>query len=128
WDKLFQRLVAYKKQHKSTNVPQYYKEDPKLAIWVRCQRAHCTNKELSVDRINCLDSIRFVWDPLDKQWMEMYQRLVAYKKQHESTTVPQRYAADPQLGIWVSEQRRYYNNKQLSTERTNLLESIGFVW
>ena len=129
WDKMFQCLVAYKKERKSTNVPKGYTEDPKLATWVYCQRSKCKNQEVSVDRIRRLDSIGFVWKVREQvPWEEMYQRLVAYKNQHKSTTVPQKYAADLQLGHWVHTQRRYYSNKQLSTERTNLLESIGFVW
>ncbi|OEU05702.1 hypothetical protein FRACYDRAFT_204715 [Fragilariopsis cylindrus CCMP1102] len=133
WDKLFQRLVAYKKQHKSTTVPKGFTKDPTLAIWVRTQRKVYVNigrdREISVERIRRLDSIGFVWKHNDLvPWEEMYRRLVAYKKKHKNTTVPQKYAVNPQLGIWVSHQRTNYSSKQLSTERTNLLKSIGFVW
>ncbi|EJK53828.1 hypothetical protein THAOC_26655, partial [Thalassiosira oceanica] len=32
------------------------------------------------------------------------------------------------LGVWVSQQRRYYKKGKLSQERLDLLESIGFCW
>ena len=36
----------------------------------------------------------------DAQWMEMYQKLVAYNKQYRSIKVPQQYTEDRQLGQW----------------------------
>ena len=129
WDEMFQRLVRYKEEHHTTLVPQMYKKDPRLGNWVHLQRTYYKNKELSVERINRLDSIGFVWDPIDKQWMEMYDRLVAYKNQHRSTRVSQSYMDDPQLGKWVSCQRQVYNNTKvgiLSEKRMGLLNSINF--
>jgi hypothetical protein len=129
WDKMFQLLVAYKKERKSTNVPEGYKEDPKLAAWVSFQRQRYNSKSISIERINRLESIEFVWKHKDLvPWEEIYQRLVAYKKKHKSTIVPRRYEVDLKLGNWVKNQRIYYNNKQLSTERINRLDSISFVW
>ncbi|OEU09131.1 hypothetical protein FRACYDRAFT_195772 [Fragilariopsis cylindrus CCMP1102] len=127
WHEMYQRLAAYKKQHyDSTSVPQGYKADPKLAIWVTTQRTLYRKNEISEERINYLDSISFVWKTLEIfPWDEMFQRLVTYKKKFKSTLVPQKY---PYLGRWVSTQRAYYNKKELSVERINLLESIGFVW
>ena len=128
---MYQKLVAYKKEHISTNVPRIYVRDPKLGNWVHWQRRCYTTKNLCTERINKLESISFVWDPFDKQWMEMYQKLLAYKIQHGSTKVPWRYMDDPQLAIWVSSQRQVYNNTTsgiLSEKRMGLLNSINFAW
>ena len=129
WDKMFQRLVAYKKECKSTSVPKGYTEDPKLAIWVHTQRALCTNQELSVERKTRLDSIGFVWKHnYLVPWEEMYQRLVAYKKKHKTTNVPNGYTKDPKLAMWVHTQRALCTNQEVSVERKTRLDSIGFVW
>ncbi|OEU08637.1 hypothetical protein FRACYDRAFT_196219 [Fragilariopsis cylindrus CCMP1102] len=132
WDEMFQRLVRYKKEHHTTVVPtKKNKADPRLGIWVSHQRTFYKNKKLPVERINCLDSIGFFWDPLDKQWMEMYQELLAYKIQHRSTNVPQCYMENPQLGKWVKSQRQVYNTTNrgsLSKKRLGLMNSINFVW
>jgi hypothetical protein len=78
----------------------------------------------------------FVWNAYDKQWMGMYQKLVAYKKQYKSTKVPQQYTEDPQLGRWVHTQRfcsrldcysTSLKMNKLSDKRTELLNSINFV-
>ena len=129
WTEFFHKLVSYKKEHKSTNVPNRYAEDDhSLGKWVSNQRTSYTKNDLSIERINRLESIGFVWDPLDAQWRGMYSKLVAYKKQNESTQVPFYYTEDPPLGKWVHTQRTSYSRKGLLIERINLLESIGFVW
>jgi hypothetical protein len=126
---MFQRLVAYKKQYKSTNVSHKYTEDPQLGQWVNNQRQSHKKKELSVDRTSLLDSIAFVWEIYEVlPWKEMYQRLVAYKNHNKTTNVPYKYKADPKLGLWVNHQRDFYSKKTLSVDRINLLESVGFVW
>jgi hypothetical protein len=128
WDEMFQKLVAYKKQHKSTNVPERYAEDPKLGNWVHHQRVIYSNKELSIKRINHLESIGFVWNALDAQWMEMYNRLVTYNKKYNSTIVPGMYKTHQKLATWVSNQRHTYNKGSLLEKRWELLNSINFVW
>ena len=42
--------------------------------------------------------------------------------------VPQLYAEDNHLGLWVTNQRAAYKEGKLSPERISKLESIGFIW
>merc|ERR1712048_745733 len=72
----------------------------------------------------------FHWELPRSDWNGMYERLVAYKKEHDDTNVPQRYSQDPQLGKWVSTQRSAYNSKKtmISMDRVSLLNSINFNW
>ena len=128
WDEMFQCLVDYKNEFKSVNVPQSYKADPKLAKWVDNQRTQYRKKELSTDLIDRLESIGFVWKLHDVKWDEMFQRLVDYKNECNSVNVPRSYKADPKLGQWVDKQRTRYRKKELSEDRFDQLESIGFVW
>jgi len=128
WNKMFRRFVAYNGKHQTTNVPIWYKEDPQLRAWISKQRTCRKNNKISKYRMDLLDGIGFVWEINDTQWMEMYQRLITYKKRHTNTSVPQHYKDDPKLATWVDTQRQYYRKKELSVERINYLESIGFVW
>ncbi|OEU08635.1 hypothetical protein FRACYDRAFT_161115, partial [Fragilariopsis cylindrus CCMP1102] len=128
WNEMLQKLNSYTKKHKSILVPTKYAADLKLGNWVGLQRAYYRNKTLSIDRINRLESIGFAWDPLDAQWMGLYQKLVAYKKEYRSTKVPVRYTEDPQLAQWTYLQRMFYKKNKLTDKRTELLNSIGFVW
>ena len=132
WTEKYERLVKYKKQNKSTCVPDLYPADPKLGQWVSFLRSCYKTKKsyLTADRITRLDSIGFVWNQPDVQWAEKYDRLVKYKKQNKTTCVPRLYTADPQLGEWVGQQRfNHKNNKsRLTAAKIAQLDSIGFVW
>jgi hypothetical protein len=100
-------------------------------LWVHDQRGRYTNNKLSADRIKHLESIGFAWDVHEAQWMKVYNRLVAYKKQHKSTQVPTTYTDennDIHLGRWVITQRYVYNKGKLLKERIELLNSIDFAW
>jgi hypothetical protein len=59
-----------------------------------------------------------------ENWMEMYNRLLAYKEEHGNARVPKRYDEDPKLGIWVLTQLRRCKDK----DRIDLLKKIGFEW
>ena len=139
WEEMYQRLVAYKKEYNDTSVSAKYTKDPKLGIWVRTQRIAHRNKKMIEKRKHLLNSIGFAWEHGKKKrknntkihyskWEEMYQQLIAYKKEHNDTKVPTQYYKDPKLGGWVSAQRAAYKNKKMNEERKRLLNSVGFVW
>eukprot|EP00429_Kryptoperidinium_foliaceum_P036643 CAMPEP_0176178096 /NCGR_PEP_ID=MMETSP0120_2-20121206/91256_1 /TAXON_ID=160619 /ORGANISM="Kryptoperidinium foliaceum, Strain CCMP 1326" /LENGTH=1067 /DNA_ID=CAMNT_0017516245 /DNA_START=166 /DNA_END=3371 /DNA_ORIENTATION=+ len=89
---------------------------------------------------------------VEEDWDDYYQRLVDYKQQHGNCLVPRKYEADPKLAQWVEQQRclwnRDYNKdkssfssggamdttttlpstKQLTPERYQKLQDLGFVW
>lgn len=70
----------------------------------------------------------------EAKWDIMYSYLVQYKDIHKDCLVPNRYKPLPQLGNWVSTQRRHYNAistgavSPLSVEKVELLNKLGFVW
>ena len=128
WMAKYNRLCAYKKRFKSTNVPVRYKPDPQLGSWVYRQR--WKKNKLSTQRVQLLDSIGF-FDPLlvstyDEKWLDMYRRLCAYKTKFKSTNVPYDYKPDQKLAAWVSTQRFKFKKNKLSKQRFQLLDSIRF--
>ena len=62
----------------------------------------------------------------DQQWKARFQELVEYKRVHGNCIVPREYKENPQLGMWVSTQRK--KNETMREERRKRLDSIGFVW
>ena len=64
----------------------------------------------------------------DNKWMQMFQKLIAYKATHKNTMVPQEYKEDSKLGHWVRWQRDKYRNDDLLSSRLAYLNSIDFVW
>jgi len=125
WMEMYNQLLCYKRQHNgSTTVPRGSIEYKKLANWVAGQRHQYSKKKLSQKKIERLESIGFVWDLLHKQWMDMYQRLVAFTMKYGTTCVPFYWNRDPKLARWVNEQRQKCKDQL----RIDLLNRIGFVW
>ena len=115
-------------------VPSRYNNDPKLGAWVHTQRKKYRKNELNPNRVDLLKSIGFDWNGLKCKaatdqliWMNMFQKLVTYKKQHNTTKVPQKYDEDPKFGLWVSKQRRHYKHDKLLPSRYALLNAITFI-
>jgi Helicase associated domain len=66
----------------------------------------------------------------DRIWAIQFQRLKAYHHLFGDTKVPQRWAIDRSLGIWVFNQRRNYQKSPhgYPVWRKDLLDGLGFVW
>eukprot|EP00542_Grammatophora_oceanica_P023053 CAMPEP_0194034284 /NCGR_PEP_ID=MMETSP0009_2-20130614/6692_1 /TAXON_ID=210454 /ORGANISM="Grammatophora oceanica, Strain CCMP 410" /LENGTH=558 /DNA_ID=CAMNT_0038675133 /DNA_START=54 /DNA_END=1730 /DNA_ORIENTATION=+ len=79
-----------------------------------------------VQRISLLNEIDFVWDPLEEQWKEKYQRLIAFQtRENNSTLVFHDYDQDPELGQWVEKQRVLYGEfARMGDDVEALKESI----
>ncbi|CAK8711346.1 MAG: Restriction endonuclease [Candidatus Electronema aureum] len=69
----------------------------------------------------CLDSLCSSWDV----W---FGKLKAFKERFGHCNVETGWEEDPALASWVSAQRTRRNKGQLSPERVQLLEELGFVW
>lgn len=106
WMGMYQRLVAFKKEHKHTGVPRHYTECPQLGTWVNEQRFSYKANTILAERKHMLDSIGFV-SGSTAAWEKMYHRLVAYKKKHKHIKVHNiaYYEKDIQLGYWVGTQQ-----------------------
>jgi len=132
WDKRFEQLKRYKKDHGDCNVPRKYKANPQLGEWVHEQRKLYKNGKLPKERIESLQGIGFSWERHKiVGWDERFDQLEAYKKKHGHCRVPAKYTANPPLGIWVDTQRQAYKEqggRKISKDRINRLKSIGFSW
>eukprot|EP00529_Nitzschia_sp_RCC80_P019349 CAMPEP_0113466572 /NCGR_PEP_ID=MMETSP0014_2-20120614/14344_1 /TAXON_ID=2857 /ORGANISM="Nitzschia sp." /LENGTH=436 /DNA_ID=CAMNT_0000358805 /DNA_START=437 /DNA_END=1744 /DNA_ORIENTATION=+ /assembly_acc=CAM_ASM_000159 len=128
WKEIYNRLFKYWKENGHSNFQQKNKKDPQLGMWVLAQRTAYKQGKLSLDRIEMLESIGFVWDHHEDVWFEMYNRLVDYWKENGHSNFQQKNKKDPQLRMWVPAQRMAYKQGKLSLDRIEMLESIGFVW
>ena len=128
WDERFKELKEYKDKKGDTNVPQKYKANPQLATWVKSQRQAYKKGKLSKERIGSLQGIGFSWGG---GWDEMFGQLMVYNDEHKHCNVPRGYKDNPQLAIWVYNQRQAYKNQgtcKFTEERIKLLNGIGFEW
>lgn len=118
WQKHYEELMEYKKEHGHCNVPARYAKNRRLGIWVSAQRqqykqlnaAMDGNKPrrsapLTLERINLLNLLGFTWtirsrDSLGESWNQRLEELRHYKGEHGTCLVPSRYPNNPELGIW----------------------------
>jgi hypothetical protein len=122
---MFARLKTYQKQYGNCIVPKEFPIDLELGLWVHTQRRVFSKETLIDVRRDALDSIGFEWDPNEADWQNMFQRLEAYKVKHGDCNVLRKCAYD--LSTWVNTQRRKRHDN-MSPERRQCLESIGFDW
>jgi len=130
WDDMFRQLVEFKKLKGHCNVPARYDANPQLGEWVQTQRSRKLYKKekknkTDNERIEKLNNINFIWDFKQYQWDLKYNELKQYKSRHGNCRVPVNYDANPQLGLWVANQR---DSKHLTKERRTRLTDLGFVW
>jgi hypothetical protein len=123
WQNMFECLKTYKQKHGHCNVPRNYAEKTGLGSWVSSQRMYRQN--MSPERQQRLESIGFDWNPLETYWNRMYDKLVAYRNDNGNCLVP---TSEPNLGKWVSFQRRRKSSGKIDPRRERLLDEIGFVW
>jgi len=70
----------------------------------------------------------------EQLWTNKLLELIDYKIEFKHTNVPQRYAKNKPLGLWVKRQRCQYKlvkegkPSPLTKERIVLLNKLGFVW
>ena len=124
WDECLNKLTKYKAEHGHCNVPQ---KQGSLGNWVREQRRTHKKGKLSEERVQKLDALGFVWDPLSTQptWDERLGELMNFNAKHGHCNVPQ---GQKPLGTWVDNQRTAYKKGKLSGERVQKLDALGFVW
>jgi superfamily II DNA or RNA helicase len=136
WQVRFDQLRQYKEEHGSCSVPIQWKENPALGRWISQQRQLRKNGKLHTERERMLNEIGFDWgsdryaegvNPLEL-WPVRYQELVEYKREHGNCNVPYKCPGNPQLGIWVANQRSNKRQGKLDPERERLLEELGFDW
>jgi hypothetical protein len=144
WSVRFQQMCEFKAQFGHCLVPQRCAANPKLGHWVSTQRnnyrLHQEGKPspMTEERIRELESVGFNWGTsktcLASIWSVRFQQVCEFKAQFGHCLVPRRYAANHQLGHWVSIQRNNYRLHQegkpspMTEERIRELESVGFNW
>jgi len=128
WEEMFQALVAFKENQGHCGVPAKWSENPQLGTWVGTQRQAFRKGKLSGEWVARLEALGFEWDPVTADWEEMFQALVAFKKDKGHCGVPDKWSENPQLGTWVGTRRQAFRKEKLSGERVVRLEALGFEW
>jgi hypothetical protein len=140
WEVRLSELAEYRKVHGHCNVPRKYSENSKLGMWVTNQRSQYSlhlkgnTSQITLPRIQALESLGFVWNPLSGPWEDRLSELADYRKVHGHCNVPRKYRENAKLGAWVATQRYQYSlhlkgkTSAINLPRIQALERLGFEW
>ena len=121
WREQYEELKKYTEQHGNALVPRNH---PTLGVWVNGLRARRKKGNLSETQIHELDLLGFVWDQKDHEWGEKFDQLKKYIADNGDALVPSKHP----VGQWVQRQRMEKKQGKLSSERTERLDEVGFIW
>jgi len=130
WDEKYTMLTRYKEKYGNLLVPQkYIIGGVNLGEWVNDQRKNYNSKTMPQRRIDKLEAIGFIWNVSKYNWDVKYSTLLRYKEKHGDTLVPCGYKTNNiKLGAWIDSLRTRYKKANLSQEKIDKLEAIGFAW
>lgn len=130
WEIGMDYLIRFYKREGHCRVPARFNEDQyRLGRWVSRQRANKASNSnvLSPNQIEQLDTIGFIWDPLESSWQEGLSHLITFSNREGHFNVPARFKEGYfNLGNWVRRQRKGKNT--MPRERLLRLEALGFNW
>jgi hypothetical protein len=92
---------------------------------VKRQRNSFSEGKITLDRIDLLDMLDFVWNRLDHSWKTKYDELVEFQKKFGTCAVSTT-SGDRALAEWTQRQRKTYDTKDpsMTFERITTLEQI----
>lgn len=126
WEENRQEVMKFAVKHGHANIAQDHPPVNGLNIgsWISTQRINKSKGKLSARRIALLKEIPgWTWDSQRAKWMEMFDRLVAFEKKFDHTSIPRDYS-DKKLISWTRYQRKRWRNEVLEEDRIKLLESL----
>jgi len=143
WNERFEQLKAFKKEYGHTRVPTSA-EWENLYKWLYKQRRRRNGpwyggSQLSQQQIDKLDELDINWclnktpsRRVQSVWLEKYECLKAFKKEHGHTRVP-RAGAYSSLHHWLYKNKKckngpYKHKPQLTTEQIDKLDELGISW
>jgi hypothetical protein len=163
WDAFYQELVDFSKEYghlhvlNEASVAQIHYR--RLVNFCQICRGHYlirfrkstssaktfTKNVLNITRIELLDELGFDWSALNAKWEMRFQQAETYTREHGHCNVPDRWIENPELGIWICNQRTLYRQRlrngwdvngafspsttdEIWKVREKRLESIGIDW
>ena len=124
----FELLKEFKEEFNRFPKAREVYKGVKLGMW--CSDLRGKKWRHSKDRIDLLNSIGFVWDVRKHQWDTNFNLVKEFKEEFGKMPSSTEIYKVVKLGMWCDIQRHYYNHsiENLSKERIDLLNSIGFIW
>ena len=132
WEKNYELAKIYYEKNGNLLIPQSYEVDGvKLGVWINYQRVCYKNNKLDIEKVKKLESIGMLWTIYDLSWEEYYELAKNYYEEHGNLLVPLSGSSKIvgiRLRLWITSQRKLYENNKLEKTKIQKLEAIGMIW
>ncbi|HIJ83335.1 MAG TPA: hypothetical protein HPQ00_03925, partial [Magnetococcales bacterium] len=128
WENNHDKLVKFKSSTGHAWITDPFPRDPELGVWAARQRSLLQKQRLDENRRLRLDAVGFVWDLEVAEWEQMFQQITVFKRLYGHAQVEEDDQRFGPLAAWCGQQRDLCQRRQLSPDRWQRLEKIGFVW
>lgn len=134
FDEMLGKLMDYRAEYDTFQIPKKYEPDPELGAWVTMLRRLYRTKDLPTNQIEKLNDVGFEWISTRKcgsSFMSRYREV--FSKLGEATEagvdVSKLLIEDEELKKWIIGQRVAYENGNLSESRVQYMDEIpGVDW
>ena len=129
YDNMYTQAVEFYNKYGHLMVPRT-EEYSRLHTWIKSQRRRYTNKLMSQEEIETLESIGMIWDAKQHQWDTMYSKAKEYYEEHGDVHFPYSDSNYRQLIQWVNNKKAGYygkNSCKLTEEQVRQLQEIGIL-
>lgn len=126
---VYPRLLEHIEENRNPNIPLGSSAGRQCETLRRLQ----IQNKLTADEVELLTDLGFRWHNLEDFYKvadfdEIFDRLLSYRDAHEGdVSPPKKYAADAELGAWVTGLRRT-GREAVDSDHRERLDSIGFQW
>jgi hypothetical protein len=131
WEFWYGLLLNYFSENGDTLTSRKYKTSCGYALgaWSGEQRRKRLSGVISIEREQKLNDLGFIWDVNEYRWNEACEYLKQYVKDNGNSLVSREFVINKvRLGDWVRTQRQLETDKELSQERLQKLNNLGFIW
>jgi superfamily II DNA or RNA helicase len=127
WDAMYNKLVEYYNKYGDCNVNT---NKIGLGYWVGTQRQNYKLNKLSIEQIEKLQIINFIFDISENRFDIGYNHLLEYINKYKTKNVSWGYRCDDNFNLysWINNIRIRHRQNLLSIDQTNRLEKIEFIW
>ena len=128
WGFMHRQLALFVEKHGHAFLPDEPGHEA-LKDWLN--RQILNKRLLSGSQLQSLDRLGIAWDTAqsrDHRWEMMLLRLKEFHGFFAHCRVPQKWAKDRQLALWVTVQRRAHAKGSLREDRQRKLSELGFTW
>uniref|UniRef100_A0A7R9SVQ1 Helicase-associated domain-containing protein n=1 Tax=Polyblepharides amylifera TaxID=1486889 RepID=A0A7R9SVQ1_9CHLO len=121
WLATYSQLKEFYDEHQHCSLPE--KPETPLSVWVRAQRHNMHEGLLTDQKKKLLNDICFDWESGAAEWNGQFDRVKEFLVKNNANSISR--TDDPELGMWLSEQRAANKKHVLSKLRAGMLQDIG---